>query len=229
MGLDLFVPSLAVWSDLCFELLLLGSVLEACLTWLELLSVLLPSDLFWPFLEFEDDVPLLATVPSEPVFFGFGIPLSVLPDDLLESFLFESFLAVEPPEFLPFEEFCVPFLSWEPVLLPLDDFEFEAVVVEEESLEEFLSLLELEETFEPLPLSLLEVLFEPLEFFVELPFEAVEEFCLPFLSCEPVLPPLEDCEFEAVEPLPVSLLVELLEPLDEEPPELFDELPSEAV
>ena len=43
MGLDLFVPSLAVWLDLsplvlCFELLLLGSVLEACLTWLELLS-----------------------------------------------------------------------------------------------------------------------------------------------------------------------------------------------
>ena len=152
--------------------------------------VLLLPDLFWPFLEFEDEVPLLATVPSEPVFFGFGIPLSVLPDDLLESFLFESFLAVELPEFLPFEEFCVPFLSCEPVLLPLDDFEFEAVVVEEEPLEESLSLLE--ETFEPLPPSLLDVLFEPLEFFVELPFEAVEELCLPFLSCEPVLPPLDD-------------------------------------
>ncbi len=83
---------------------------------------------------------MLATVPSEPVFFGFGTPLSVLPDDLLEPFLFESFLAVELSELLPFEEFCVLFLSCEPVLLPFDDFEFEAVVVEEEPLEESLSL-----------------------------------------------------------------------------------------
>jgi hypothetical protein len=83
-------------------------------------------------------VLLLAKLPSEPFFFGFGMPLSLLPEDLLES--------------------------------PLDELEFEAVVEEEfllpDEVLEFLS--------ESLPDEVLETFDEePFELFDELPSEAV--------------------------------------------------------
>jgi hypothetical protein len=173
-----------------------------------------------------------------------GTPLSVLLDDLLE-----SVLAVELPVLSPvFEELWVPFLSCEPVLsLPLEDFEFEAVVEEESLLEEVFEflpslfeevveavdeeppeVLPLEPLDEPLSEAVCDDLFESLEPLEDLELvEAVED--LPSVDFEPVV------EFDPLDESLVVLLEELdpfEELLDEvfvpfEEPELFAVLPEE--